>query len=220
MNVTSKKLNILFFITASCYLIALSFTPYYMDFACKVLPIVVLLVLSISHFEGNKRMLICSALIASGIGDVLLALPIENSFIFGLGAFLIAQLIYSISFFKLRAHGKVSKPRIALAIGVVFFAGIMANHILPETAELLIPVGIYLTVITIMVLNALLFNMPTSTVVGAFFFIVSDSLLAQSIFKTPVELSAHWVMFTYYAAQFFIVNGMREQLSPIKLPNP
>jgi len=218
--VTLKKINTVFFITACFYLLTLFYTPYFLDFVSKALPVVVLLALCLSHFEGNKRILICSALIASGIGDVLLALPIENSFIFGLGAFLIAQLIYSITFYKLRDHKKASKQRIALALSVVLFAGIMANHILPSTAGMLIPVSIYLTVITLMVLNALLFNMPLLTVVGAFCFIVSDSLLAQSLFKTPVPLSAHWVMLTYYGAQFLIVNGMREQLSPIKLPNP
>jgi uncharacterized membrane protein YhhN len=206
---TYKKLNILFFVTASIYLLTVAFTPYYLDFLSKILPIVVLLALCVSQFEGTKRMLISSALIASGIGDVLLALSIENGFVFGLGAFLVAQLIYSIIFFKCRDNEKASKQRIGLAIGVVFFSIIMANYILPATAELFIPVAVYLTVITMMMLSALLFNMPIWTVIGAFSFIASDSLLAQSIFKLPVELSTHLIMFTYYAAQFFIVNGLR-----------
>ena len=216
---TLKKLNILFVITSSFYIATLAFTPYYMDFVSKVLPIVILLLVCLNQFSGTKKILIGTALIASGIGDVLLALSIEHSFVLGLGAFLVAQLIYTISFFKLRDHKLASKQRISLAIGVVLFSAGMANYILPSTGELLIPVAIYLTVITLMVLSALLSNMPMWTVIGALFFIVSDSLLAQSTFKSPVELSTHLIMLTYYAAQFFIVNGLRVQLSTKNLSN-
>jgi|TARA_Y100000296_G_scaffold28485_1_gene33155 hypothetical protein len=38
--------------------------------------------------------------------------------------------------------------------------------------------------------------------------VVSDAILAQSVFKTPLPLSIFWVMTTYYGAQYCLTMGL------------
>ena len=45
---------------------------------------------------------------------------------------------------------------------------------------------------------------------GALIFIVSDAILAQSIFREPIALSAFAVMLTYYTAQYLLTRGLIE----------
>ena len=44
--------------------------------------------------------------------------------------------------------------------------------------------------------------------IGAIFFIISDSLLAINKFYFPLPYSAFWIMSTYSFAQYFIVSGI------------
>ncbi len=205
-----NQLNILFGLTAIIYLISLSFSPYALQFALKALPILLLLVAVQLSSRCKDKALLTVALIASGVGDVLLALPIANSFILGLGAFLLAQLVYTVSFIRARVN-KPSSVRKILAVLVLTFATAMAFYILPDTGEMMIPVTVYLLVITGMGGSALLSGIHFWVVIGALSFIGSDAMLALSIFKTPLPFSDQLVMLSYYCAQFFIINGMLKQ---------
>ncbi|GLX78683.1 membrane protein [Thalassotalea insulae] len=206
----NNQLNTLFGLTAIIYLISLSFSPYSLQFSLKALPILLLLVAVQRSSRCKDKTLLTLALIASGAGDVLLALPISNSFILGLGAFLIAQLVYTVSFIRARVN-KPNKVRKIVAVLVLAFAIAMAFYILPDTGELMVPVTVYLFVITCMGLCALLSGIHLWVAVGALSFISSDAMLALSIFKTPLPFSDQLVMLSYYLAQFFIINGMLKQ---------
>jgi len=45
------------------------------------------------------------------------------------------------------------------------------------------------------------------SVVGALFFVLSDSLLAINRFKMAIPQAGTWIMLTYLIAQFLIVRG-------------
>lgn len=203
----NNKLTLSFFILAIAYLASLSFTPYAGQFLLKVLPIVCLLAMVLSSLQGKLKWLMAGALLASGTGDVLLALPIGNSFILGLGAFLIAQLTYAITYFS---HKSVSIDKLnkAIVIAIAAFALLIGGYILPAANEMLLPVSIYLSVIALMAVAAWLSKFGVLVGFGALSFLASDAILATSIFKTPLPWSSFLVMFTYYLAQYLMVVGV------------
>lgn len=204
----AKKLQTVFLITAITYLASLQFTPYSGQFIVKVFPIVVLLISSIYLLSDTRKIWIGSGILASGIGDILLALPIANSFIFGLTAFLIAQIIYAISFYKFRQPSQSKGVSKVMTVILIAYALAMGYFILPSTDDMLYPVAAYLTVITLMGISALTSSLNWKVSVGALFFIASDTALALSLFKSPHPFSSYIVMVTYYIAQLFIVFGM------------
>jgi len=91
---------------------------------------------------------------------------------------------------------------------MISFAVMMAVHILPASKALFYPVVAYISVITLMGLTAVWLAQTKLIVTGALFFVVSDAILAQSVFKTPLPLSTIWVMTTYYGAQNCLTMGL------------
>ena len=199
---------IIFLLLATLYVMSLSYAPYSFQFLLKVLPILILLFLCLLCLGGKIRILLSLSIIASGTGDVFLASSIEHGFILGLASFLTAHVLYIISFFY---SGHFHRPTLERALGVlivVIFSTVMAVSVLPNTQELLVPVSVYLLVLSTMAISALLYNMNKTTIIGAACFLASDALLAQSVFNTPLPLSDLLVMTTYYSAQLLIVVGM------------
>lgn len=84
----------------------------------------------------------------------------------------------------------------------------------PHLGELRIPVVVYALVLVIMVLNALFRygRTPNSSFwlvfIGAFLFMLSDSLLAINKFKAPIPQGGIWIMTSYISAQYLIVEGI------------
>ena len=76
-----------------------------------------------------------------------------------------------------------------------------------------IPVLAYALVISVMLWMALQLLRGTSSfrwyiVLGALFFVVSDSLLSIQLFYSSFELAHFYVMLTYLLAQFLLVFGI------------
>jgi len=207
----NKSLILLFIFLSTVYLFSLTLAPYDGQFLLKVAPILLLIAMAYKQLAGKTRTLMVGALIASAFGDIFLALTFANSFIFGLGAFLIAQIVYSVTFIQHRLPSSTTTGRKIFALLITAYSVYMASYILPATGELFIPVTVYLTVITVMALSALLGNLHLSVVLGAISFVASDSALALSLFKTPLLYSDWVVMITYYAAQLAILVGMIRQ---------
>jgi len=201
---------------AFLYLGSLSYTPYNGQFIVKALPIGLLVLFTFLRLKGNARLIVCFALIASLAGDVFLALPISKSFIYGLACFFIAHLAYIVSFIHLRANKVSSAPQkkrvtsiqLFLSFVVICFAVLMAGHILPVAQQLYYPVLAYLCVITIMGVTAVLLTRSWWIAAGALIFVISDAILAQSVFREPITLSGFAVMLTYYVAQYLLTRGL------------
>lgn len=175
-------------------------------------------------FPTKKALL--AALLFSWIGDVILLFAdiAEIYFILGLVSFLTAHIIYCVLFNK-QINARVHKNKIAFGLGsllVAFYLIGMLLVLLPSLGDLKIPVIVYASVISIMLLFAfngfLVWQKPGNKYifVGAIVFVISDSILAINKFYAPIERSSFFIMMTYLVAQYLIVVGILK-LNPKKV---
>ncbi|BFT31729.1 lysoplasmalogenase [Alteromonas sp. D210916BOD_24] len=216
----SHRFSLIYVILAGVYLASLPYTPYAGQFAIKGLPIALLILCSAMALRGSQRLVVMLALLASLAGDVVLALPIENQFVFGLLCFFVAHIVYVISFVYLHkvAHRSALdskavslKPALSLSLlclAIACFALYMAIGILPAAGAMLYPVVAYLCIITTMSVCAVLFTQSALIICGAIIFMLSDAAIAQSVFKEAIPLSDYFIMLTYYVAQFCLTAGL------------
>ncbi len=187
--------------------------PLLVHFVAKPLTMLLAIAFVITAVPASKsRVLLVIALVFCGLGDVLLMLP-GNFFIPGLAAFLVAHLFY----LALLRQDTLSLPwfpnRTALAVLLLVAAGLYAM-VWPGLADpvLKVAVAVYALVIALMATQAVgrasTLRTPAAWAValGAGVFMLSDSLIAINRFVQPIELSAWWILSTYYLAQILIVD--------------
>jgi uncharacterized membrane protein YhhN len=209
-------LVIIYLFTSTLYLVLLSQSPYPFQWLIKVIPISLLLLPAARILSRKLSVLLCGAVLASGSGDIVLALPIEHSFTFGLTSFFIAHCLYIGAFLHIKKSYNNSqqhpKEQHKLAVfpllAITGFALIIGIIILPNTGSLLVPVAAYLFLITGMGLSAFMLRMPALTQAGVVSFLLSDAALAYNLFNGPVANASVVVMSTYYLAQLLIIYGV------------
>ncbi len=178
-------------------------------------------------FPTQNTLLI--ALVFSWIGDVILLFTElgEIYFILGLVSFLTAHIIYCVLFNKQnRIRKKQNKPFFIFGsvLIAIYLIG-MVSFLMPHLGELQIPVSVYASVISIMLLFAfngfLVWEKPGNALVflGALLFVISDSILAVNKFYAPIPKSSFFIMLTYLLAQYLIVVGILK-LNPKKIQQP
>ncbi|MDO6499463.1 lysoplasmalogenase [Photobacterium sanguinicancri] len=157
----------------------------------------------LSHFYQQA---IFVGLLCSMVGDIFLMLP-RDRFVQGLGSFLVAHIIYSVAFWSQLTSSMVWwLPAMLFGGGVIVFL-----LLLPTLGRLVIPVALYIGMITQMAWAAGEFWLTTQSLMGAFafggalIFMVSDSVLAIDRFRGPYHSATAIVMTTYYLAQSLIV---------------
>ncbi|MEO8532322.1 MAG: lysoplasmalogenase [Flavobacterium sp.] len=179
------------------------------------------------HKNFPLKNTVLSALLFSWIGDVILLFAdiAEIYFILGLVSFLISHIIYAVLFNKQSKHNK--KNKVLFLIGSLLIACYLIGMVLfliPTLGDLKIPVIIYATVISVMLLFAfngfLTWKKPGNQYVfiGAVIFVISDSILAINKFYVSIEKSSFFIMLTYLVAQYLIVTGilkLNSNLNPI-----
>lgn len=164
---------------------------------------------------------IISGLFFSLLGDVFLMFPHvdELYFMLGLGSFLIAHLFY-IAAFYLDSTNKIEvERRYVLPIFLVFGFFCMAYYMFlrPHLGGMSIPVLVYSFTITLMAIMAALRYGKTNAksfawiLVGAIFFMCSDSILAYNKFVERIVIGDLLIMVTYMLAQFLIAMGTVER---------
>lgn len=168
-------------------------------------------------YENSKySWLLGVGLLFSAGGDVALELedesPDQGYFIVGLGLFLIAHILYIWAFCCL----KVAQPKTVSLIGmicVIYYTIIMTLLLPVVEKDMIVPVAIYGLAILGMLFTAssrffgkshITYTSRYSALLGALFFVVSDSILALNKFYTPIENAKRMVMVTYYLAQICI----------------
>ena len=156
--------------------------------------------------SGRFRTLVAVGLAFSWLGDLGLMPSGEAWFLAGLGAFLLAQLTYSVAFWPSRADSVLSRPLLALPYLAVLVGLLVVlwDHL----GDLRLPVSVYAAVIVAMAVLATGINRTVA--VGAVLFVASDALIALDSVAGLVRLPAHgfWVMLTYLAAQLLIAFGV------------
>ncbi|WP_020414137.1 lysoplasmalogenase [Microbulbifer variabilis] len=174
----------------------------------KALPIAILGLMALRHLGGLTRRLTLVALSFSALGDVLLEMDFHNQFVFGLGAFLLAQLVYVANF--LRFANFRNRRSLLRIVPVILAAVLLAQLILPATGELAPAVLVYLLAIVAMALAAAAHRGHSGLLfTGALVFLLSDTLIALNKFITPLPFADTAIMLTYYSAQLAILYGVR-----------
>lgn len=181
-----------------------------------LLPFLLLIVYRFENFP-SKRILL-TALSFSWIGDIVLMFAEKGEiyFIIGLIAFLISHIFYIILF--LRQYKDTNAVKIPLfwlsCVVILFYLKTMISLLFPTLGGLKIPVTVYATTISLMLIIALkgYFEWKNNAryfiLIGAISFVVSDSLLAINKFHSILPDASFWIMITYLAAQFCITSGI------------
>jgi uncharacterized membrane protein YhhN len=166
----------------------------------------------------NSKKVLLMALFFSWIGDVVLLFSDHGElyFIAGLLAFLISHLIYILLFTKqLNSRNIKNISAFWMGIGfIILYFSILIFTLFPKLGTLKIPVLLYATVITTMLYFAFKGSLKWTEkfgdliLVGAIFFVGSDSILAFDKFYSPIPFNSFLIMSTYCIAQYFIVSGI------------
>jgi uncharacterized membrane protein YhhN len=199
----------------SLFYVALAFAVIYVaspivgplpgGFAIKAVPALALSVLILTAVGGLAGKLLFVALLFCAAGDVALALEGEQFFVIGLVFFLIAQLFFISTFAR---ELKWRRSRLPVVAVFAVYAAIMALILKPSLGELMMPVFVYVGVITTMGIFAALRAAESKVVLyGAVSFIISDSLIAINEFAASIPASSYIIMVTYYSALFLISIG-------------
>lgn len=148
--------------------------------------------------------------IAAALGDFFLAFSRPDFFFYGLGAFLVTQIAYSIAFFS---HGRNTLRRWPWWLPVVFFGAALFTWMMPSLGQDLWPVALYVSALTIMAIAASSVGArPGRIFVGALLFVISDSLIGIARFVADFPFSVQAIIATYMIAQYLILTGVLERL--------
>lgn len=158
------------------------------------------------------------------VGDVLLMISLDKFFLGGLVAFLLAHVAYIVGF-------NIPIPAMDF-FGIVFavMIGLGGARVirrildrLPATGQgkMRIPIIVYSTVISVMLLSAMMkltdvsWNANSAALVslGAFFFYLSDIILAWNKFVSPIQRGRIYNIAAYHLGQIALIAGVITQFS-------
>jgi uncharacterized membrane protein YhhN len=170
--------------------------------------------------------LIMVGLLFSWFGDILLHFSnehvevyfnAENYFLMGLSAFLLTQFFYAVAFSLRKGKNTIFNRRIyQLVLLVLYGAGMiwfLYNKLITDAGNYRVPVIVYTLVILVMLGAALNRYGKVNGVsymlvaLGAFLFVLSDSMLAINRFYENFDFARIFIMGSYVMAQYFIAIG-------------
>ncbi len=175
----------------------------------KAAPLWILAFMAFMARDISRRTRLMLALLLSGFGDLFLSLNMDNSFALGMGAFLLAQLIFISCFWPRRQPVNALGLEIKVALGmVIFWAVFLAFWLLPLAGKDAPALTVYFSALTVMVLLALASDAPHIAKFGAVLFLISDSLIGIDRFAHAIPERHLAVMGSYYLAQAFLFWGL------------
>lgn len=211
-----RLVTILYFIIGAINLISLLFGWNELNLYTKPLLMPVLiyfLFVSAKEIISLPRLLAAGALIFSWIGDVILMFDEDkNLFLAGLGSFLIAQLIYAYALSK--ASFKKIEFELKPIIPLLLYGFLLLLALVRNSGDLAPAIVIYGVCILIMLSIARLRRWGTNTesyklaFIGAFLFVISDSILGLNKFVFNIPVGEFFVMATYIPAQYYLIRGL------------
>jgi uncharacterized membrane protein YhhN len=218
----TRILAFIYFIIGILFLIIENNPSYIPALILKALMIPVLGVIFLINLRTVSNLLhkfMFTGLFFSWVGDVLLEIPGEAAdlFIPGLICFLLAHIMYLLTFFLTRGENFILKKGFWLLLPVMLFGAVIIFYLHNDLGNMMIPVTLYTVVILAMVTGAINRIKKVSAVsywlvlTGAILFLISDSALAINKFGHPFSGSSIVIMSTYLLAQFFIITGYIRQ---------
>ncbi len=156
-----------------------------LEYVAKPLTLVALVLAAskLDVHDTSAQTAVVVALVFSLGGDILLMLPGERFFVFGLGSFLLAHVAYVVAFWI----SGVSAPAFLVGILLVAVAMVvLGRRIISGVAagpdsSLVAPVAVYIGMISLMVASAI-GTTDALAIAGATLFYVSDALIAWTRF--------------------------------------
>ena len=163
--------------------------------------------------SNPNRYLFLIALFFAWLGDVLLLA--DSMFLYGLGAFLIMQILYAVLFF--RDQNYFGRREVIYGIILFLVILIVLFAVGPSLGNLTIAFVIYTATIAIMSFSSFTRDFRYSgywkVFYGATLFMISDGTLAINQFAEPIPLGGIIVMVTYLTAQYLISFGYAAYLN-------
>jgi len=164
--------------------------------------------------NSNLKGWIFLALFFSWAGDIFLLFEERGSnfFLFGLSAFLVAQVFYIVFFHNIRMREYIRGNALLLLLVIVYYS-VLINVLSPYLGNMKLPVRIYGVVLSFMLMLAMHTMLGKNKkaalwmTMGAILFVVSDSLLAFNKFFSAFNNAGVVTMLTYGLAQLFITEG-------------
>ncbi len=225
-----KLLEYLFLLVSAIEIFAEVSSNNLVRFISKPLLMITLIVFYSQAAKGNWNKfhkLIVVAFFFSWIGDVALMFVFknENFFLVGLVGFLIAHILYAVSFNKVsnkEVEGLLPK-KLWVITPLLIYMLVLLWLLVPaingneKTQPFLIPVLVYSTAIATMVgfsvnrykrVNDTSFMLVIS---GALLFMFSDSIIAVNKFLHPFETAGIFIMILYIGGQYLIAKGCLAQ---------
>jgi len=181
------------------------FHPYSGSFIIKAVPCLCLSLIVLRNVKGIQGKLLIIGLLFSAAGDVTLDIDRKKLFILGLIFFLLAHVFYIIAFSR---NFQIQKSRFFIAAILIVYALIIGFLLRNIPGKRLVPVMVYLLVITIMAVTASFISTEWKIIFcGALIFMISDTVIAINKFLIPIPNSTVFNISIYYIAQFIIVTG-------------
>ena len=180
------------------------------EYVCKPLATVGFLAvaIAISNAESLPQTWRIFALVFCLLGDVFLMLP-RDAFVPGLASFAIAQICFAVSLL----NEDVTTLRLLIGLVIVVPATlVLARQFLCHIStsghkELVLPVMVYMVVIAAMATSAIA-GATAVGIVGAIFFMLSDSLIAEQRFVKERSWQPVGIMVTYHVALAGLALGL------------
>jgi uncharacterized membrane protein YhhN len=152
---------------------------------------------------------ILAGLVLGLVGDVCLALPGNRAFRAGLVAFLAGHVFYVWAFAGLTEPADWASP---VQLILLCISGTAFWWLRPHVGKMMVPVIVYLVVITLMLAGAwAVFRNPEMTaagrwviLAGALYFYLSDLFVARQRFVTEQYLNRLIGLPLYYVGQFLL----------------
>lgn len=197
----------------STYLVFI-FLEWEVDIFLKPILIPLLILFVLVQRPQQFLPLIFGALVFSTLGDVFLLSDVELFFMLGLGSFFIAHILYCWIFSAALRREFAFKVNLWPLSIILTYLIVFLGYLWASLGELLFPVVAYALIISTMLFLAWSWYLSArikSTLIifiGAILFILSDSLLAISLFKSSFYMDHFWVMFTYLSAQSLLIYGL------------
>ncbi len=224
LSLRTKILLVLGLLAAAAFIAGRILNVAELRLIAKPLPVIFMALYLLLLPDKNRfQWLVIGGLLFGAVGDIFLEYAPET-FLFGLIAFLIGHLLYIAAF-----TSDCRRPAWGIAIFAYLFGIVMYSFLeMGDMGEMALPVLIYILVITTMVWRAFArFHAPgipetsgKAAVVGALFFLASDSLLAITLFIYELPLASFIVIITYWLGQLGITLAAKmTQSSSMASPN-
>ncbi len=217
LSLVQKMLLLTSLVAAFIFALLIPWRPYTNAIILKWLPVGALSFFALCNPVSRQVLLFSASIFCHSIGDLLLEIHPMFYLLPAMLAFGLGHLGYSMVFLQNKSKPiQISlKRKILLSILVIFTLGMLGILITKIPSNKLIPIILYLTIITSMAIASILSRLGKTVICGALLYIISDSIIAMNIFIYNIPFAGYLICPTYYIGQLLIILGFLTKKSQI-----